>query len=215
MDRHAGIDLEGVLVDGDGLVFMTAELIANVADELLEQHLQRHDTSRAAVFVHDDRHLVTGALHLEEERSDQLRLGGEHGGSHGEINGRVLRELALGDAAEHVFDPHYPNDVVLRILEDRKARMRCFGKSMVEVADDRAPLEPDHLCTGYHHLIHAPVTELEDAGEELRLFRLQHTGLCALRDEPVDLFRGMDAVSTALSGPQAERVEDDVSKRVE
>src|SRR2546422_4200990 len=117
MDGHPGVDLKGMLVDGDELIFVAAKLIAYVTDKLLEQHFESHDACRAAVLVHHDCHLVTGALHLEEERADQLRLGREHGGSHGEGNGGVLSELALSDAAEHVFDADDADDVVLRAFK--------------------------------------------------------------------------------------------------
>src|SRR5436190_10938362 len=54
VDRHTGIDLEGVLVDGDELIIVAAEPIANVNDELFQQHLGRHGAGSAAVFAHND-----------------------------------------------------------------------------------------------------------------------------------------------------------------
>src|SRR6266571_316218 len=148
MDGHPGVDLKGMLVDGDELIFVAAKLIAYVTDKLLEQHFESHDACRAAVLVHHDCHLVTGALHLEEERADQLRLGREHRRSHGEVNGGVLCELSLSDAAEHVFYADDADDVVLRILENGKAGMGSFSERSVEVTNRRASLEPDDLGTG-------------------------------------------------------------------
>src|SRR5438093_3031472 len=215
MDGHPGVDLKGMLVDGDELIFVAAKLIAYVTDKLLEQHFESHDACRAAVLVHHDCHLVTGALHLEEERADQLRLGREHRRSHGEVNGGVLCELSLSDAAEHVLYADDADDVVLRILKNGKAGMGSFSERSVEVTNRRASLEPDDLGTGDHHFVHAPVTELEDAGEEFRLFTLENAGLGALRDEQVDLFGGVNAVGDALSGPQAEWAESDVRQCVQ
>src|SRR5207244_8286337 len=99
-----GIDLECVLVDGDELILVAAELIANVTDELFQQHLERHDAGCAAVFVHNDSHLVAGALHLKEEGADEFRLGSKHGWPHGEVYWGVFGELALGKAAEDILD---------------------------------------------------------------------------------------------------------------
>ena len=54
-------------------------LVADLADDLLEQILERHQARRAAVLVDDDGHLDLLALELLEQLGHALGLGHEGG----------------------------------------------------------------------------------------------------------------------------------------
>ena len=56
---------------------LDVELVADLADDLLEQILHRHDAARAAVLVDDDGDRGLRALHVAEHVEQALRLGHE------------------------------------------------------------------------------------------------------------------------------------------
>ena len=82
MHAHAAVDAHGPLIDRLKLSLGLSQLVYQTAYHLLEEDLQRDDTRRPAVLVHDDRHLLMPLLHLDEERAHQLRLRHEDGRPH-------------------------------------------------------------------------------------------------------------------------------------
>ena len=50
-------------------------LVEHLADDLLDEVLERHDTRGAAVLVDDDGHLVAAGAQLGDERVEVDRLG--------------------------------------------------------------------------------------------------------------------------------------------
>ena len=63
-----------VVVDPlDGLVG-EVELVLDVADDLLEEVLERHDAGGGAVLVDDDRHVLVRPPELAEQSAEILRL---------------------------------------------------------------------------------------------------------------------------------------------
>ena len=174
----------------DELFLVAAQLVADVAHQLLEQHLQRDDAGGAAVLVDDDRHLLAGAAASGRSRRRRTSSPGTNSGL------RIARSMrsfvvqrAVGDAAQHVLDVDDADDVVVRALEDREAGVRRFQVHLVEVAGRCPRCQEDDLGARDHHLVDAAVAEAEDAAEQLGLLLLQQAGLRALVDEQVDLLR--------------------------
>ena len=117
LHRRAPVDLPGVLGarDLDDLLRLLVELVADLADDLLEQVLHRHDAARAAVLVDDDRdgHLL--ALHLAHHVDAALHLGHEE---HVAPEGREVRQGRRVGVEEEV----------LRV-EVARRRRRASGRS--------------------------------------------------------------------------------------
>ena len=64
---------------GGDQVAVEIRLVEDLADDLLDDVLDGDETVGSAVFVDDDRHLLSLRLHLPEQRDDVFRLGDEHG----------------------------------------------------------------------------------------------------------------------------------------
>ena len=122
VDRERAVDADRRLVDPLDRLVGQVELVLDVADDLLEQVLERDDPHRRAVLVDDDRHVLVRAAELGEQRGEVLRLGHDVG------RAQQLRELDLGDAAvverrDEVADVEDPDDLVERLAVHRVARV--------------------------------------------------------------------------------------------
>ena len=58
-----------------GMLRRLVVLVENLADDLLEQILHRHETRRAAVLVEHDRHVLLETLEVGEHLFDLARAG--------------------------------------------------------------------------------------------------------------------------------------------
>ena len=79
---------ERVVVLADDGLGLAVVLVANLADQLLDDVLDGHEAGRAAVLVDDDRELKALLLELAQQIDDALRLGHERRRPHD------LRDLA-------------------------------------------------------------------------------------------------------------------------
>ena len=96
-------------------------LVENLADDLLEQILHRHEARRAAVLVEHDRHVLLESLEVGEHLFDLARAGHDVHRPHD----RRAARTSSGVRAQHrdqVLREHEPDDVVDRLLVDRIAR---------------------------------------------------------------------------------------------
>ena len=94
-------------------------LVGDLADDLLEQVLERDQPGRAAVLVDDDGHVELLGLHLAQELGDALLLRYEDGRAHGIAHG--LSALAVAHAPHEVLHEDETGDVVGGALVGRKA----------------------------------------------------------------------------------------------
>ena len=90
------------------------ELVLDLADDLLEQVLERDDALHRAVLVDDDGHVLVLLPELGQERCQVLRLGDDVDGP------QKLLDLDLSDPAvvqrrEEVADVQDPDDLVERV----------------------------------------------------------------------------------------------------
>ena len=123
VDRERAVDPDRRLVDPLDRLVRQVELVLDLADDLLEQVLERDDALRRAVLVDDDRHVLVRAPELGEQRGQVLRLGHDVGGP------QQRGELDLGDGAvverrDEVAHVQDADDLVERLAEDRVARVR-------------------------------------------------------------------------------------------
>ena len=73
VDRQARVDAVAPVAQIDDERLLAVVLVGDLADDLLEQVLERHETRRAAVLVGDDRD-VRPRAHLDEQLLDRLGL---------------------------------------------------------------------------------------------------------------------------------------------
>ena len=105
-------------------------LVDDLADQLLDEVLERDQAGGAAVLVDDDRHVELLGLHLAQQLGDPLGLGHERApGGASSRTGVVAPAVALG--AHEVLGVDDADDVVDALADDRDAA--------VAVEDARPP----------------------------------------------------------------------------
>ena len=86
------------------------ELVLNLADELLENVLERHQSRRTAVFVDDNRHVHALLLKLSLQVFYRHRLGNEQ--DLALLLEQVFGARNLGRRLEQILDVNHADDVV-------------------------------------------------------------------------------------------------------
>ena len=107
-----------VLVEPLHRLVRQVELVLDLADELLEHVLERHDPFHVAVLVDDDRHVLVGAAELGQQRAEVLRLGDDVRGPQ-ELLDLDLRHPALVEGLQQVAEVEDADDVLRRLAVDR------------------------------------------------------------------------------------------------
>ena len=72
---HLARDPKLAAAEGHDQGLVDVELVDDLADELLDEVLERHDAGGAAVLVDDDGEMELAGLHLAHERGDTFGLG--------------------------------------------------------------------------------------------------------------------------------------------
>ena len=137
VDRVRAVDADVRLVDPLDRRVRKVELVLDVADDLLEEVLERDDPLHVAVLVDDDRHVLLLAAEVGEERGEVLRLRDDVRGPHDRLE-LDRRDAEVVDRAEEVADVEDADDVVERAAVDRVARERRV--------DDGARAPPREAC---------------------------------------------------------------------
>ncbi len=191
-DAVAGMGDEGLLV---------VVLVLDVADDHLEDVLQRDEPVGPAVFVDDERHLDMARLHALHE------LGRVHGRRHEEdlpekaeigdrmreidtpeIERRAHRrvgfalgvaeaERGAGDMADDVADVDHAEGIVEPLAVDGHAGMAGLLEAGHQLGQRGGGRDALDLGPGNHDVLDAHVVELEDVGQEQPLVGRETGGL--------------------------------------
>jgi DNA-binding NtrC family response regulator len=139
--------------------------VANLAENLLDQVLEGHESGGAAVFVDDDGALNALVLELPEQFADELGLGHKVRGPQMIRERRVLlQRVAEQNEVLHV---HEAEDVVEVVAKHRKTRVLLLA--------EEGPEAVERLLRGYrhdvgarrHHFTYECVAEIDDRFEQL------------------------------------------------
>ena len=95
-------------------------LVLDLADDLLDQVLDRDQPVDAAELVDHHRDVGARLAHLHQQVEDRQRRRDEQ---HLAQQPRELRRAAVGDRRQHVLDVDEADHVVERLAIDRHARM--------------------------------------------------------------------------------------------
>ena len=79
VEPEAAVEQIRPLARGHEAGLLLVELVLDLAEQLLDRVLDRHDARRAAELVHDDRHVRPAPAHLAEEVLGPFELGHEEG----------------------------------------------------------------------------------------------------------------------------------------
>src|SRR3954452_10150427 len=124
-------------------------LIGDLTDDLLEDVLDRHQPSGAAVLVDDDRNVDLLGLHLSEQLVDRFGLRDEVSRAHDlfDLLGPVL---VLVDPARKVLEIGHTEYVVLVLTHDRYAGEPAAQCERQPLPHRLATLDPDHVRSRDH-----------------------------------------------------------------
>ncbi|OQC37728.1 MAG: hypothetical protein BWX64_01949 [Acidobacteria bacterium ADurb.Bin051] len=146
-------------------------LVGDLADDLLDQVLDRHQPRGAAVLVDHDRHLLPPGLELAQQLAERLGLRHEEGRL-GERR-RLADRLRRTERREHVADVEDADDPVDRIDEERDAGVRRADEPVGEGLERFAGGSADHVDPRRHHAAHLRVAEVDDPPDQLALLGVE------------------------------------------
>ncbi len=160
-DFGARLHAEHVFLLADDVVLGLVEVVfvLDVADDLLEHVLDRHQPGDAAVFVDDDGDVVAVGAEFLQQHVEPLRFGNEHGGAQHAADVAV----GFGVVAQQVLRQQNPDDVVAVLVDDRKARVRGFDDEGNEGLGRVVDVDDVHLRARDHDLADAHLGHLQHA----------------------------------------------------
>ncbi len=164
-------------------------LVGDLADDLLEDVLDRDQPGRAAVLVDDDRDVDLVALHLAQQVVDRLALGHEAASAaSARATGTVPASGSALTPAHDVLEVEQADDVV-DVVADAPgcARSPERRNSVIACRQVRSSSIDDHVGARHHDLAHDGVAELEDRVDHLALARLDQRGVARPVDEVAQL----------------------------
>jgi hypothetical protein len=141
------------------LVFVQVELILDVAHDLLQHVLDRHQAGHAAVLVDDHGDMVAVDAEVAQQDVQALGLGDEHR----RAQGLAQVEGGVGVVAQQVLGQQDADDVVTAAFVDREARVR----GLLHEGDERLrgvrDIDHIHLRARHHDVARGQFGDLEHA----------------------------------------------------
>ena len=174
------------LVDALDRRLFAVVLVLDLADDLFEQVLDRHETGRAAVLVDDDGDVDLAQAQLRQQFVHALRLRDEVRRA-----GDLLQRwaAAFGEAAQQVLRVDDAGDVVDRLVVQRDAAEALFDDQLERVVDRLALLERHDIHARRHDLARRRILHLDDAADHLALFLFDRLAVHLDLGEAEDLLR--------------------------
>ncbi len=156
-------------------------LVADVAEELLEQVLECDHASGAAVLVYHDGQRGAVAQEVEEQVAGGLGLG------HGADGPQDVRERRRG--VEQVVREHHADDAVDGLAVDRQPAEAGVHERLPHVAQRRALLHGLHLGAWHEGVLDAEGSQLEDVRQDLGflLVEVERARLAAFADQDLEV----------------------------
>ena len=108
-------------------------LVLDVADDLLDDVLDRDQALGAAEFVDDDREVDALAAHPRQQLDHAHRFGHEQRLAHQRGERPVARSVDVGD--EHVLDVDHADDVIEALAIDRQAAVAGVGEGLDQLVE--------------------------------------------------------------------------------
>ncbi len=126
-------------------------LVEDVADDLLDEVLQRDEAGHGAALVHDDRHVEPAAAHLAEEVFGTLELGHEDRGA--QMPAHLESLLFRVRDVEEILDVEDADDVVGVLPKDRIAAVAMLAAHGLDLLEGRGDRKEDDARAGHHGLL--------------------------------------------------------------
>ena len=196
LDRQAALDPVEVGPEAHDRRVLGIEFVVDLADDLLEQVLQRDEARDRAVLVDDDRHVALQAADLGQQLAQALRLGHQVR--------RVQQRAQIGAGPGSVLQGHeqpphvqHAEHVVELVAEDRIARVRVLQHLLHRRRGREFHRQGDDVGPRHHDVLDGRVGEVEDLVDHLLLVALEHARALTLAQQHAQLdlaVRGLELV---------------------
>ncbi len=164
-------------------VLVGVVLVADVADDLLQDVLEGDQPRRPTELVDHDGEVDPPRLHLAQERADLLGLGREEHRLANDVGDLGAGELTVSDELEEILHVEHTDHLIDRLAVDRVAAVTFGVDELHDIDEGRRRLDRDHLSTRHHHLVSDGVLELEHAPEKLGVVLTDRALLFPLLDD--------------------------------
>ena len=142
-------------------------LILDLADDFLDQILDRNQPVGARIFVDDDRKVRALRAHFGEQVEHAHRL--RHIERLAQQVEQRRRRAPFGEHGKHVLDVDHPDDLVERFAVDRQAAVPRVGKDGDDFLETGALRDRDDLAARHRHIIDRLLAEVEQVAQHLAL----------------------------------------------
>ena len=192
VDRGPAVDPRPVLAQLLDQRLLDVVLVLDLADDLLEEVLDRDQARRPAVLVEHDRDVDLAPLELVQQVVDRHRLRDE--------DRRPEQRAQVGPAAptsdlrngSRSFAYRIPMTSSIGVLVDGHPRVALVDHRVDGLVEGGRRRQGDDRDPRHHHLVQAPVAELDDRVDHLLLLGLEDPLLpAALHDQPQLLGRDL------------------------
>ena len=145
-------------------------LVRDVADDGLDQILDRHQPVDAAILVHHQRHVDARLAHLQQQL--QHRHAGHHQQGAAKDGGH-RKGCVAADAADDVLDVHHAHDVIEVAVIDRIARM-ALRLDQRQCRVQRQAVGQRHDVGARNHDVHrGDAAQLQHIGQQRAFLQVQ------------------------------------------
>src|SRR6185312_10892563 len=143
----------------DVVIVLDIELIVDIAHDLLDDILDRHQAGHTAVLVHHERHVVTVATEFLQQDVEPLGLWDEDHRPHVLTDVETLARLARIQT-QQVLGEENADNVVAVLVHHRKARVARLDHHRQEFRERIVAADKHHLRAGDHDVAHLKVADL-------------------------------------------------------
>ena len=178
-------------------------LVADVADDLLEQIFDRHETGDGAVLVDHDAHVLLFALHLAQQLVAALGFRNEGGGVQDGCDGARAR-LIVGDLQKVVGEGE-AGDVVERAGVNGDARVVVLAQNLEKALQRDGFRDGEDFRARSHDLANQLVAELDGGAHQIAVALLEDALFLAGLDERFDIGCGFFFRACGCLGQRARR----------
>ena len=162
-------------------------LVGDLADDLLDDVLERDDARRAAVLVDDDGHLEAALAQLAQQRVEADRLGHDEAVGHERRDRHVLAPLVRH--GHRLLDVDDAVDVVPVLAEHREARVPGAPRQPQHVVGRLVAVDAGAAHPRRHDVVGRALAEAERAGQHPCGRDVEGAGLGRALDEARELLR--------------------------
>ncbi len=169
----------------DRLILLDVVLVVDVADDLLDDVLERDESGNTAILVDHDSHVIAARAEFLQQHVEPFALWHEYRRAH-QLPDVELRRAFAARVAQQVLGEQDACDRVAIVADDRKARVAGLDHHRHDLFERRVALDDRHLRTRHHDVAHQQVRDREhalDHGERLAVEKAACSGLAQHIDE--------------------------------